>query len=83
MSKDRELIHKAAALARSAPREWGDFLQAMQVYTDEKRDQCISSPVESLQVSQGRAQNARDLLRLLSGCLQTSEQIKQKSEKNR
>lgn len=81
MGKDRELIIAAADLARSSPRSWEAFLQAMQDYTDEKRDQCISSPVEALQVSQGRAQNSRDLLRLFTDCLKTSEQIKQKSEK--
>lgn len=80
MNKDRELTHRAAALARAAPREWPEFLQAMQEYTDEIRNHCISSPVETLQVSQGRAQNCRDLLRLFAECQETSDQMKEKSK---
>lgn len=80
MNKDRELVHRAAALARAAHPEWQEFLRAMQEYTDEIRDHCISSPVEALQVSQGRAQNCRDLLRLFAECQETSDQMKQKSK---
>ena len=75
---DRDLILKTAALARIAPTEWTAFLAAFKDYTDTRRDQCISSPVDTIQVAQGRAQQCVSLLRLFDECLKTADQIQEK-----
>jgi hypothetical protein len=75
---DRELIVVSAAIARRAPEEWSDFLAAFKSYTDTRRDQCVSSPVDTLQVTQGRAQQCVSLLRLLEDCVRTADQIAEK-----
>lgn len=75
---DRELIQKAAALARSAPENWKEFLGALSAYTDLQISNCISSPLEALPQNQGRAQSSVALLRLLRECLKTADQIEGK-----
>jgi hypothetical protein len=77
---DRDLILKAANLARRAPQDWEQFIGALKIYTDIRRDQCVSSPVDTLQVAQGRAQQSASLLRLLEECVKTADQM---TEKNR
>jgi hypothetical protein len=75
---DRDLIITSAAIARRAPDEWTDFLAAFKSYTDTRRDQCVSSPVDMLQVAQGRAQQCVSLLRLFEECIRTADQITEK-----
>ena len=75
---DRELIFTSAAIARRAPEEWSDFLAAFKSYTETRRDQCVSSPVDTLQVAQGRAQQCVSLLRLFEDCVKTADQITEK-----
>jgi hypothetical protein len=75
---DRDLILKTASLARMAPKEWSDFLAAFKSYTDQRRDQCVSSPVDTILVSQGRAQQCASLLRLFDECMTTADQIQDK-----
>jgi hypothetical protein len=67
MSISKELIFAAAALARSSPENWQRFLTAFKGHCDELKDQCVASPVEMLQVTQGRAQAATGLLKDLTG----------------
>lgn len=73
-----ELIRRAASLARAAPREWQDFLGALRSHVDTTKDQCISSPLESLQVAQGRAQYSVALLRLFETCTKVADQMTEK-----
>lgn len=68
----------AAALARRAPEEWSDFLGAFTRYTDQRRDQCISSPADAIYQAQGRAQQCVALLRLFDECRKTADQIQEK-----
>ena len=75
---ERELILSAASLARSSPREWELFLAEFRKYTNVKRDQCVSSPVDTLLVAQGRAQQCVALLRLFEECVKTADQITEK-----
>jgi hypothetical protein len=77
---DRDLIYKAAGLARSAPQAWNDFLGALAQYTEQHRSNCISSSVENLQVAQGRAQAYTNLLRLLQDCKTTADKIEGKQK---
>jgi hypothetical protein len=74
----RDLIIKAASLARRAPEEWSAFLGAFGEYADLTRDQCISSPIDTVLIAQGRARECGALLRLFSECLKTADQIMEK-----
>lgn len=75
---DRDLILRSATLARSRPQEWSEFLAAFKEYTDVQRERCVSSPLDTLPVAQGRAQNCAALLRLFQECVQNADQIQEK-----
>jgi hypothetical protein len=78
MTGDRELILKAAELARSAPRIWNEFLGALSNYSNQQKDNCIQSPLEQLPVAQGRAQLAAHLHGVLATCIQSADKIEGK-----
>ena len=69
MTGDKELILRAAELARSAPRAYQEFLGALSNFTDQVKNDCIQSPLETLPVTQGRAQLAARLQGLVANCL--------------
>ena len=47
-------------------------------FTNVRRDQCVSSPVDTFLVAQGRAQQCAALLRLFEECVKTADQITEK-----
>lgn len=78
MTGDRELILRAAEVARTAPRAWQEFLGALSVFTDQTKNDCIQSPLEQLPVAQGRAQLAAHLQNLLANCVASADKIQGK-----
>lgn len=80
MSADKELILRAAELARTAPRAYQEFLGALSNFTDQIKNDCIQSPLDLLPVAQGRAQNAARLLNLLANCLSSADKIEGKNK---
>lgn len=80
MIADRDLILKAAVLARSSPKSWSEFLGALSNFADQQKDNCIQSPLEHLPVAQGRAQLAAHLHKLLADCLSSADKIEGKSK---
>ena len=77
---DRDLIMKAAFVARSAPEGWKHFLGALSQYNEKQRDNCVSSPIEQLPVAQGRAQATAHLLGLLADCQSMADKIERKTK---
>lgn len=75
---DKDLTIATADLARRSPEEWSKFLAAFRAHSNVRRDQCVSSPVEQLQVTQGRAQESVALLRIFETCLQAADRITEK-----
>jgi len=75
---NRDLIMKTASLARRAPEEWSAFLGAFSEYADSTRDQCVSSPIDSVLLAQGRARETGSLLRLFNECQKTADQMMEK-----
>jgi len=75
---NRDLIMKTASLARRAPEEWSAFLGAFSEYADTTRDQCVSSPIDSVLIAQGRARECGSLLRLFTDCPKIADQIMEK-----
>lgn len=80
MTGDRELILRAAELARTAPRAYQEFLGALSNFTDRTKNDCIQSPLEQLPVAQGRAQLAAHLHNLLNNCLSSADKIEGKNK---
>ena len=70
-----ELIVKAAALAKSAPAQWADFLAAFAKYKEVHRDNLLNSPPDALQINQGRAQILSVVHDLLSDAVKNAEKM--------
>lgn len=77
---DRDLILKAAALARSAPEAWKQFLGALASHTEQSRSNLVASPIDTLPVLQGEARACTRLLSTLETCLQMADKIEGKSK---
>jgi len=74
----RNVTLRAAELARRSPHEWARFVEALTMLTNHRRDECVSSPADSLFLAQGRARESASLLRWLEMCLKTADQIAEK-----
>lgn len=55
-------------------------MAAYRIHCHETLKQVISSPPETIQVAQGRAKHADELLRLLETALATAEQIEKRNK---
>jgi hypothetical protein len=73
MSQTPEFIRAAAELARSAPRQWGAFIEQLDRYAARKRDDCVLAPTDQLFVAQGRAQGVNTLVRDISEACKKQE----------
>lgn len=80
MRNDLEvLIAKAVVEVRSTSSQgWETLLSALSARAAQKAEDCISSPLEHLQVAQGRAQEARELVNTLKNAPKLAEQIRNK-----
>jgi hypothetical protein len=76
--EEQELVKKSASLSRFAPREWAEFLSAMQNYGDALARVCVQSQPEHLQISQGRAQQCASLVALFGDAGKTADRIASK-----
>ena len=74
----RQIALRAATVARRSPDEWSALLEALTLLSNHRRDECVSSPVDTLFVAQGRARESASLLRMLETCLKTADQITEK-----
>lgn len=74
----KQIALRAATVARRAPEEWGELLEALKNLTTHRRDECVSSPADTIFISQGRAREAASLLRMFETCLKTADQITEK-----
>lgn len=80
MVGDRELILRAAELARTNPRSWNEFLGALAKFSNQVSNDCIQSPLDRLPVAQGRAQLAAFLLELMANCVASADKIQGKQK---
>jgi hypothetical protein len=72
---DKNMVLAAARLARTAPQQWDEFVQAFAEYVDDKIVDVIQAPPEMLQIAQGRAQGLVSFSKLLADCRKTAESI--------
>lgn len=74
-----ELALAAARLSRATPNSWDDFLKRFEIYTTDRKNDCVQAPADKVLLMQGRAQQCVDLLTLFTNAIQTAnEQAKQK-----
>ncbi len=76
MQIQEELTLKSAALAKSSPTQWQDFLRAFKSIVEDQKEKLVNSPLEQLQVSQGRAHVLQATYKILEDCITNSEQMK-------
>ena len=81
MTPTEGLVKKAAALSRAAPREWAQFVEEFDAYSEIVRGQCIQAPLEDLQRAQGRAQHATAVCKFLENAVSTADRIAEKARK--
>lgn len=74
------LQQATAQLARSAPMNWDEFMAAYRAHYQDILKQMVSSPPETVQVAQGRAKLADELLRLFETAVATAEQIERRNK---
>lgn len=72
---DQELIIKAAALARSAPQAWSEFILAMNKFATAGAMLCVASPPDQLQRMQGRAQQCAEITTLFEDAVKSADRI--------
>jgi hypothetical protein len=56
MSMTREALQTILDLEAAAPERFKAFVEAVRIETEKAREACVRSPLETLQVNQGRAQ---------------------------
>jgi hypothetical protein len=59
------LLQAVVTLKSSDPVAWANFMTALEARAVELRDQCVAAPKDILEITQGRAQAMRDLVKLL------------------
>jgi len=72
---DQTLALKLAAVRRAAPQEWEEMLGELRRYADARMAQCVAAPLDMLQVAQGRAQNAREMVNLFENAVKSADRI--------
>jgi hypothetical protein len=75
---DDELVMTAAELRRKAPEGFQKFLEAFRAYTNKTKDECISSPIDTLPVAQGRARGCASVLHILDNCIVLADKREKK-----
>jgi len=66
MSYSRETLQAIVELEGAAPAQFKAFMDAMRVEAQKACDACIRSPLELLQVNQGRAQSLSTFIEHIS-----------------
>lgn len=71
----------AAELQRAAPNRWGEFITALQSYTDEAVKGVVNAPPDQIFVAQGKAQQMAVLMKLFEEALTTADRLRQPARK--
>ncbi len=61
--------------------DWKEFVAAFHAYVAYLKDGCVASPIERLQVNQGRAQEGAFLQELFDGAVEAARQMQEKKQK--
>jgi hypothetical protein len=75
------LAKAAQSLRFRAPEDWDAFIKALSDRVDAAYDQCVSAPPDRVLMAQGRAQEARDILKTLLNAPQLAAQLHDQARK--
>ena len=75
----KSLTEAAAALAKSRPDLWRDFIEMFARHSDERARQCVQAPQGEVHIAQGRAQETAYLLDKLSNAVQSVDRVQRRS----
>lgn len=75
LNGEEQLAVAAARLKGTDPQGFDEFLRAFASMTEEVQDNCISSPLDTLPTTQGRAQMMLRLRKVFATCRDTAEKI--------
>lgn len=78
-----ELTIAAAEVKHAAPAQWQGMLEKLSQFTDKAKEDCIRSPVEMIQVTQGRAQQCALLFELFRDADKEANRIHDRRKSNR
>ncbi len=59
-----ELLEASKRLSQAAPNTWQEFVKAFELHDALKRIELVQSPLDRLQISQGRAQETTAILKI-------------------
>lgn len=76
-----QLVAAAARIARNNSEDWKRFFIALAAFAEEGRNNCVMSPIETLQVNQGKAQALTDLCEELDKCIEKDDRAIQRKER--
>lgn len=80
MQPHQDLTTRAAALARSSPQQWQEFLRALNAFKDGHKENLVNSPLADIQVNQGRAQILSILCNLLGDSVANAAKMNPKDK---
>lgn len=80
MQPFEELAVKAAALSRSSPNLWADFLLALGSCVERQTETLVNSPIPDLQINQGKVQALQNLHRNLTDAVKIADKLNGKQK---
>ncbi|RZN09641.1 hypothetical protein CWO91_16570 [Bradyrhizobium genosp. SA-3] len=78
MIGEKELALAAAQLAYRAPQEFAQFVSALSLYAEKRRDELLECPPDTLTLNQGRAKACAHIRDTIANATRTAEAIQQK-----
>ncbi|MCK1742184.1 hypothetical protein IVA80_15270 [Bradyrhizobium sp. 139] len=75
MTVEKALVLAAAELSYRAPQEFAQFVSALTAYADKRKDECIASTPDMLQVAQGHARACVQLREIIADAPRTAQAI--------
>jgi hypothetical protein len=78
MAVRERLALAAASLAKNNPQDWRAFMIELAAFTEESRNNCVTSELSHLQVNQGKAQALTALCEELGDCVKTVDRAIQR-----
>lgn len=64
-----------AAMAGNMPNTWAEFLAELMVRAEMEKTRCIMSQPDMMQLMQGRAQQAMELVNLAKNCVREHKSV--------
>ena len=80
LTNDLKMKIALAQMARASKTNWDQFLAEYRVYCDKITDELVSSPQDTLELAQGRARHAREVLKIFEMCFKDADQAQNRKQ---